>query len=241
MSTLFISDLHLHEERPLVTEAFFYFLETEASTAKSLYILGDLFDAWIGDDDNRSLANTVAQALRQVSRKTKLFFQNGNRDFLLGTDYADRCGMALLPDLFVLENRSERWLLAHGDQFCTRDHAYQQFRAQVRNPLWQADLLSKSLAERRTLAKQLREKSRNANSLKAEDIMDVTPIEIENVLEKYQCRKLIHGHTHRPARHALLLNGNIAAERIVLGDWDSTFWFLRDENNALQLIQQGLA
>lgn len=241
MSTLFISDLHLHEERPLVTAAFFSFLQTEASTATSLYILGDLFDAWVGDDDDFPLVHAVAQALKEISQKTKIFFQHGNRDFLLGHDYAQRCGMSLLPELFVLESDSERWLLAHGDQFCTKDLAYQQFRAQVRDPLWQQALLSKPLNERRAIAKQLREKSQDANSLKAEDIMDVTPIEIKNVLEKYQCQKLIHGHTHRPARHALTLENNTPAERIVLGDWDSTFWFLRQGDTKLELNQQGLA
>jgi len=240
MSTLFISDLHLHEERPLVTEAFFSFLQTEARTATSLYILGDLFDAWIGDDDDRPLVKSVSQALRGISKKTKLFFQHGNRDFLLGSDYANHCGMTLLPELFVIESGSERWLLAHGDQFCTQDLAYQQFRAQVRNPVWQKELLAKPLAERRAIAKQLREKSRDANSLKAEDIMDVTQAEIKNVLEKYRCCKLIHGHTHRPARHPLFITNNVPAERIVLGDWDTTFWFLRQKDSSLQLIQQGL-
>lgn len=149
--------------------------------------------------------------------------------------------MTLLPELYVLETAGQRWLLAHGDQFCTRDVAYQQFRAQVRNPGWQRDLLAKPLAERRAIARQLREKSQDANSLKAEDIMDVTQLEIEKVLQQYQCSKLIHGHTHRPARHPLLLDNALPAERIVLGDWDTTFWFLRLQNNSLQLIQQGLA
>lgn len=241
MSVLFISDLHLHPQRPLVTEAFFSFLQAEAAAARSLYILGDLFDAWIGDDEDAPLANAVAEVLRGLSRKTDIFFQHGNRDFLLGESYAERCGMALLPELFVLETAQQRWLLAHGDQFCTRDLAYQQFRAQVRDAAWQRDFLAMSLAERRAIARQLREKSQDANSLKAEDIMDVTPLEIEKVLEKYQCSKLIHGHTHRPARHPLLIEGKTAGERIVLGDWDTTFWFLQQKNTSLQLIQQGLA
>ena len=241
MSTLFISDLHLHEERPLVTEAFFSFLEMEARTARSLFILGDLFDAWIGDDDDHPLSHAVARALQKLSATTEIFFQHGNRDFLLGENYAGRCGMTLLPELFVLERESERWLLAHGDQFCTMDLAYQAFRTQVRHPAWQTELLSKPLAERRAIARQLREKSQEANSLKAEDIMDVTPAEIEKALQEHRCSKLIHGHTHRPARHTLLLEGKVPAERIVLGDWDNTFWFLRHDNNTLQLIQQGLA
>jgi UDP-2,3-diacylglucosamine hydrolase len=241
MSTLFISDLHLHEERPLVTEAFFSFLQTEARRAERLYILGDLFDAWIGDDDDRPLVTQVAQALKSITdHGCKIFFQHGNRDFLLGDSYAKRCGMTLLPEFHVLEVDIERWLLAHGDQFCTKDLAYQQFRTQVRNPLWQKELLSKTLSERRSIAKELREKSRDANSLKAEDIMDVTPAEIEKSLQIYQCCKLIHGHTHRPARHKIQLEGKAPVERIVLGDWDSTFWFLQHKDSALQLIQQAL-
>jgi len=241
MTTLFISDLHLCSERPLTTEAFFSFLQTEARSAETLYILGDLFDAWIGDDDDRPLASQVADALKAVShRGTKIFFQHGNRDFLIGHHYAKRCGMQLLPELFTLEVADERWLLAHGDQFCTQDAAYQQFRTLVRNPQWQKELLSKTLEERRGIAAQLREKSKEANSIKAEDIMDVTPGEIDRILIEKKCSKLIHGHTHRPARHALMLN-KVAAERIVLGEWNTTYWFIRQKGKTLELIEQGLA
>jgi len=246
MTTLFISDLHLHNERPLTTEAFFSFLQTEARSAETLYILGDLFDAWIGDDDDQPLASQVADALKALSnRGTKIFFQHGNRDFLIGHSYAKRCGMQLLPELFTLEVADERWLLAHGDQFCTQDTAYQQFRAMVRNPQWQKELLSKTLEERRSIAAQLREKSKEANSIKAEDIMDVTPGEIEKILIEKKCSKLIHGHTHRPARHALSLTNlspnKMTAERIVLGEWNTTYWFIRQKGKTLELIEQGLA
>ena len=247
MTTLFISDLHLHPQRPLVTEAFFSFLQGEVRSAETLFILGDLFDAWIGDDDDQPLAVRVADALQAASRRgTKLFFQHGNRDFLIGHHYAKRCGMQLLPELFTLEVADERWLLAHGDQFCTQDTAYQQFRAMVRNTAWQKELLSKTLEERRGIAAQLREKSKEANSIKAEDIMDVTPGEIDRILLEKKCSKLIHGHTHRPARHAVSLSGtspqkNTHAERIVLGEWDTTYWFVRQKGKALELIEQGLA
>jgi len=245
MSILFISDLHLSEaldkKRPLVTEAFFSFLQTEVRSAETLYILGDLFDAWIGDDDDRPLVTQVANALKEVAdRGTKIFFQHGNRDFLLGHAYAKRCGMQLLPELFTLEVADERWLLAHGDQFCTMDKDYQQFRNMVRNANWQKELLDKTLEERRRIAAQLREKSKDANSIKAEVIMDVTPDEIEKVLLDKKCSKLIHGHTHRPARHMITLPGKLSAERIVLGEWDKTYWFIRQQGKTLELLERAL-
>lgn len=241
MTTLYISDLHLHEQRPLTTEAFFSFLQTETRSAETLYILGDLFDAWVGDDDDRPLVDQVARALKAVAdRGTKIFFQHGNRDFLLGPAYAKRCGMQLLPDYFILEVADERWLLAHGDQLCTEDASYQQFRTIVRNPQWQKELLSKSLAERRAIAAELREKSKEANNIKAEDIMDVTPAEVERILIENKCSKLIHGHTHRPAKHSVALPNQVKAERIVLGEWDTTFWFIRQKGKLLTLIEQAL-
>lgn len=242
MTTLFISDLHLEESRPLTTEAFFSFLQNETRSAETLYILGDLFDAWIGDDDDRPLVSEVALALHTVAdRGTKILFQHGNRDFLLGPTYATRCKMQLLPELFTLEVGNERWLLAHGDQFCTQDVAYQQFRAMVRNPQWQKGLLVKSLDERRAIAAQLRAKSKEQNSIKAEDIMDVTPAEIERILIEKKCTRLIHGHTHRPARHDVSLPNKVSGERIVLGEWDTTYWFIRQKGTKLELIEQGLA
>lgn len=235
MTTLFISDLHLNETRPQVTEAFFSFLRSLRSEASALYILGDLFDAWIGDDDDRALVADVAAALAALAQSgTQVYFQHGNRDFLLGEAYARRSGMQLLPELAVIERGGEHWLLAHGDQFCTRDAAYQQFRQQVRQTRWQEEILAKSLTERRQLAAALREKSREANSLKAEDIMDVTPDVVMQALQEKACRKLIHGHTHRPARHTDA-NG---LERLVLGEWDKQFWYLQERDGMLQLIER---
>ncbi|HSC74759.1 MAG TPA: UDP-2,3-diacylglucosamine diphosphatase [Pseudomonadales bacterium] len=226
MNRLFISDLHLSEERPHITAAFFAFLDNKVRLADKavgcdeLYILGDFFDAWIGDDDDRPLAADIAQALKKVAETgVRIFFQHGNRDFLLGEDYALQCGMRLLPALHIIEQKGQRILLAHGDQFCTQDVAYQQFRTLVRNPEWQQDFLAKPIEERRAIAAQLRAKSKEANSIKAEDIMDVTPSEIDKVLIEQQCNTLIHGHTHRPARHALVLPNGDKAERIVLSDW----------------------
>lgn len=238
MNALFISDLHLSEERPHTTAAFFAFLANKAAACDQLYILGDFFDAWIGDDDERPLSEEVAQALKNLANNgVRIFFQHGNRDFLLGEDYAARCDMQLLPALHIIEREGQRYLLAHGDQFCTQDVAYQQFRTLVRDAVWQQDFLAKPIAERRAIAAQLRAKSKEANSMKAEDIMDVTPSEIINVLIEQQCNIMIHGHTHRPARHSLTLPNGSAAERIVLGDWAETFWFLQLSDSGLQLIK----
>ena len=228
MNRLFISDLHLSEERPHTTAAFLAFLAEKAIACEQLYILGDFFDAWIGDDDDRPLAAEIANALRKISdHGVQVFFQHGNRDFLLGDTYAARCGMQLLPELCVIEHACRRYLLAHGDQFCTQDAAYQQFRELVRNPEWQRDFLAKPLTERRAIAAQLRAKSKEANSIKAEDIMDVTPSEIETALVANQCGSLIHGHTHRPARHTLALPDGSTAERIVLSDWQESYRFFQ--------------
>jgi len=240
MTALFISDLHLHEDRPHTTDAFLAFLQQEVIGNETLYILGDLFDAWIGDDDERALPSQVADNIRRaVDRGTTVFFQHGNRDFLLGHRYARRCGMHILPELFQLEVMNERWLLAHGDQFCTGDSAYQQFRAMVRRPTWQKEILSKPLAERRQLAMQLREKSRESNSLKATDIMDVAPDAVARTMAELKCCKLIHGHTHRPARHDIRVAGE-QAERIVLGEWDANCWYLRQQGTNLELIEKRL-
>ena len=224
MDRLFISDLHLSEERPHITAAFLAFLDGEARQAGQLYLLGDLFDAWIGDDDDRPLAETVAVALARLSAAgVAVFFQHGNRDFLLGERYAHRCGMMLLPELALIKLGETSCLLAHGDQFCTRDQAYQAFRAQVRDPAWQAAFLARSLQERKAIAADLRARSREANSLKAQDIMDVTPAVVLDHMQQQGASLLIHGHTHRPARHALQLPAGLG-ERCVLGDWDTHYW-----------------
>ena len=220
MNVLFIADLHLSEERPHITAAFFAFLSEEAVGCDQLYILGDFFDAWVGDDDDRLLTAEVAHALQKISDTgVEVFFQHGNRDFLLSDDYAKRCGMRLLPELYSMELAGHRYLLAHGDQFCTGDVAYQQFRAMVRDTQWQKSFLAKPLIERRSIAANLRAKSREANSRKAEDIMDVAPEVILSAMQQFKVTTLIHGHTHRPGRHFLQLSDHSTVERVVLGEW----------------------
>ena len=240
MSIQFISDLHLSEERPHTVAAFFCFLERVKGECESLYILGDFFDAWIGDDDDRPLVADVAAALFMLSQRegVRIFFQHGNRDFLLGEDFAVRSGMTLLPELQVITLPSgQRCLLAHGDQFCTADTAYQHFRATVREPDWQRAFLTKPLAERRAIAADLRARSREANSIKQEDIMDVTQDVVISVMQEQQVSVLLHGHTHRPSRHPVRLANGLVGERVVLGEWDTSLWVATATAKGLSLDQ----
>lgn len=232
---IFISDLHLSPERPVVIQAFLNFLKGKSRGAKQLYILGDFFDAWVGDDDDTPEFATVIAAIRNYQQAgTQVFFMHGNRDFLIGDRLAERAGMTLLAEPTVIELNQTPTLLLHGDSLCTRDEQYMAFRQQVRNPDWQQALLAKPLTERKTLAAQLRAASKSMNSIKADDIMDVTPAEVETVMQAHQTPLLIHGHTHRPARHALTLAGK-PAERIVLGDWHHHGWYLISNNDELDL------
>ncbi|MGM0914176.1 MAG: UDP-2,3-diacylglucosamine diphosphatase [Pseudomonadota bacterium] len=229
MATLLISDLHLHPGAPEITEGFLRWLEERACGSDALYILGDFFEAWIGDDlldlagadpsGNADLAARIARALRRLADDgTKIFLMHGNRDFLLGERFAREAGATLLDDPSVVELGGKPVLLMHGDSLCTRDEAYQAFRAQARHPLWQEQVLSMPIEQRVALASQLRAQSGEANSNKAEDIMDVTPEEVVKVMAKHGVTTLIHGHTHRPAVHELEVD-NQPARRIVLGDW----------------------
>ena len=219
MTTLFISDLHLDESRPHIVDLYIDLLAGEARGADALYILGDLFEAWIGDDDDAGLPARVAQATRALSEAgVPVYFMHGNRDFLLGADYAARAGLTLLADPTVVELGGERTLLMHGDTLCTDDVDYLKFRALVRDPRWQRQFLSRPLAERRAFAAQARGESRARTSAARPEIMDVTQAAVEAAMRAHGVRRLIHGHTHRPATHRFDLDGQ-TAERIVLGDW----------------------
>lgn len=242
MTVLLISDLHLEEERPDITGAFLRFLDEHASQASSLYILGDFFEAWIGDDEQRPLQVEVANRLKQLADSgVSIYLQHGNRDFLIGERYASEAGLSLLPDPTVVELGGVPTLLMHGDTLCTADKEYMKFRGMVRNPQWQAMMLNRPLADRQTMARQLREISKAKNKGKKEEIMDVTPEEVVRVMEEHQVTRLIHGHTHRPAVHDLIANG-APAKRYVLGDWDKSFWFIRiRDHQEPELIQQSLA
>ncbi len=226
MTTLFISDLHLDASRPDATELFGRFLRDEACKADALYLLGDLFEAWVGDDDTSEVGAFVAARLREVADAgVPVFFIRGNRDFLVGGEYAQRAGFRILPDPAVVVLHGKPALLMHGDLLCTDDVAYQQFRAQTRNPAWQAQFLSQPLEARLAFAAKARETSYSRQQeMKGEDraqfesVTDVTPATVEATFARYGIDTLIHGHTHRPAIHDLEVAGR-PCRRVVLGDW----------------------
>lgn len=229
MTTLFISDLHLEESRPDITEAFLGFLDGTASGVDQLYILGDFFEAWIGDDERTPLQEQIAAALRKLRDSgTDIFLMHGNRDFLIGEDFCKRAGASLLDDPTVIDLHGTPTLLMHGDSLCTADVEYQKFRANMRNPQWQQMILQRPLKDRQQMARQLREISMAKNQGKEEFIMDVTPEEVIKDMEAHGVQHMIHGHTHRPAVHELIANG-LPAKRIVLGDWDKNVWWLEAE------------
>jgi UDP-2,3-diacylglucosamine hydrolase len=219
-ATYFISDLHLCQERPETSAAFFEFMRTTVPCMKALYVPGDLFEAWIGDDqlDHDPLAREVANAFAANAAKgVAQFFMHGNRDFLIGERFAHEAKMTLLPDPTVIQLGGERVLLMHGDTLCTDDAAYQAFRKQVRDPKWQGEFLGKPYAEREAIARSLRSKSDVEKSMKAEAIMDVSAQAVENAFAAHDCARMVHGHTHRPADHILG-----ARTRHVLPDWNDS-------------------
>ncbi len=219
--TLFISDLHLADERPEINALFFRFMREIANTSNALYILGDLFEYWVGDDqlDHDPLARAVADSLRRVSDSgTGIFFMHGNRDFLVGERFAREAGLTILPDPTLIELYGQRVVLMHGDTLCTDDVAYQKFRAQTRTTEWKNATLAKPYKARQELAQSIRTQSDTEKSQKAEVIMDVTEATVEEVFRQHHYPLMIHGHTHRPATHRLSVDGR-ACERWVLADW----------------------
>lgn len=219
MTTLFISDLHLDASRPQITRSFIEFVRDEAAQANALYILGDLFEAWIGDDASDETGDQVADALAGLhALGVPCFYMHGNRDFLLGDAYARRARMTLLPDPSVVVIEGERVLLMHGDILCTDDAPYQAFRAQSHTPAWQRAFLARSVAERQAFAAQARAESQRYTRSVADAITDVNADAVLAALRDGGVRRLIHGHTHRPAMHRLQCDG-APGERIVLGDW----------------------
>jgi len=220
MATLFISDLHLDNARPQITRLFEDFLGSdEARSADALYILGDLVEAWIGDDDDAELPTRIATATKTLRDSgVPVYFMLGNRDFLLGEAFAERAGFTLLDDGTVHELYGRPTLLMHGDVLCTDDIAYQAIRKQVRTPEWKAQILAMSLDARRAFAAKAREDSKAHTGSAMETIMDVNADAVADAMRNAGTTRLIHGHTHRPATHHFDLDGQ-TAERIVLGDW----------------------
>jgi UDP-2,3-diacylglucosamine hydrolase len=232
---LLISDLHLEEGRPDITRAFLGLLAGRARTAESLYILGDFFEAWIGDDAMSPFQRSICQALRALSDSgTNVFLMHGNRDFMIGKAFCKAAGCTLLKDPSVVNFNGEPVLLMHGDSLCTRDEAYMRMRRYLRHPLTLWVLRHLPLSTRHKLARKLRSESRAQTRMKANDIVDVTPDEVVRVMAESGVQTLIHGHTHRPAVHDVQLDGT-TAQRIVLGDWDREGWLLRIDEQGFHL------
>ena len=230
MSHIFISDLHLDESRPDITQAFLHFLETTAVDAERLYILGDFFEVWLGDDDNSPFNQSIISAL--ASLPMPRFIMHGNRDFLIGQTFCEQTGFELLTDPTRLTLFDSPVLLMHGDSLCTRDEEYIKVRAMARNPDFQAQLLSKSLEERAAIAASARTQSKDHTRETAMDIMDVTPSEVVKVMQEQEVPLLIHGHTHRPQVHEV---PEAPGQRVVLGDWDSKGWYLEMDKSGFSL------
>jgi UDP-2,3-diacylglucosamine hydrolase len=238
VTTLFISDLHLDGTRPDISAQFLDFLEREARRAEALYILGDLFEAWIGDDDPDPDKRRVIQGLRSVtSAGVKTYFIHGNRDFLIGKAFCRETGIELLTDGTVIDLYGRRVLLMHGDLLCIDDHSYQRLRRIVRNPIVQFVMRSLTLRQRQKLAERMRAGSKEhikSMDMAAPQIMDVNQAEVRRTMERFGVDCIIHGHTHRPAVHELQLDGKPAV-RIVLGDWYEQGSVLRWDQRGFEL------
>lgn len=232
--TYFIADLHLSDDRPDITACLKHFLATDARDAEALYVLGDLFEVWLGDDDVTPFTEEIAALFKAQSERCPVYFMHGNRDFAIRQTWLRKAGMTLLNEQTVVTLYGEPTLLTHGDELCTRDVAYQKFRKKSRSWWWPRLMLALPLWYRRRVARYGREQSKqNQRGLRPE-IMDVTPEEVIKVMERHNVRQLIHGHTHRPAIHQLTVAGQ-PATRIVLGDWYDQGSILRVEPDTVEL------
>jgi UDP-2,3-diacylglucosamine hydrolase len=238
VSDLFISDLHLTEERPEANERFIAFLEEKARAAETLYILGDFFEYWIGDDDLAEPFNAViAGLLGDLTRRgVQVKLMHGNRDFLIGERFCAATGARLLDDPTIHEIGGVKTLLVHGDTLCTDDVEYQAWRRKARNPAFQAEFLAKPLDERRRAIVQMREKSKEVVQGKTAEIMDVNDDAVRQALRHHGVRRLIHGHTHRPGRHALEVDGE-RCERWVLPDWYGRGGYVEVDRRGPRLVR----
>ena len=237
MTLLFISDLHLSQERPNITELFIRFLDEKAPDADALYILGDLFEVWLGDD---MILPEYQQAIEQISKLTStgtpVYIMYGNRDFLMREQFEQLTGARLIHEPHIIELHGQATLLLHGDTLCTDDIEYQKLRGMVRNPECQDEVLVKPPSERLALARQFREISKNETAQKENSIMDVNQHTVEQTMRENKVYHLIHGHTHRPGVHNFLLD-NHDAERIVLADWYNSGNYLQCDNETCRLIE----
>ncbi|WP_395344208.1 UDP-2,3-diacylglucosamine diphosphatase [Ningiella sp. W23] len=232
--TYFISDLHLSAEREDITECFLRFMQDEAPQAEALYILGDLFEVWVGDDDVSDFSELIASAIAEISKRMPVYFIHGNRDFAIGNTFADRCGMQLLPEQAVIDLYGRQTLISHGDELCTRDIEYMKFRKKARGWWWPTMMLALPLRLRKKIAARGRRVSQKNHQRLTEEIMDVTPAEVHRVMRHYGVDFFIHGHTHRPNVHNFELDGE-RKQRIVLGDWYDQGSILLASANELSL------
>ncbi|MCP3674221.1 MAG: UDP-2,3-diacylglucosamine diphosphatase [Gammaproteobacteria bacterium] len=230
-----MSDLHLWEQQPELEQLFQHFMQEQASEADELYVLGDLFEAWIGDDATNPMAERVINAFSQFSnRGGKLFFLHGNRDFLLGSDFAKATGGIILQEPHKMRIAGKKAILMHGDSLCTADKEYISFRNQVRSEQWQQQFLAQSVEQRQKIARDIRDSSQARGKDMNEEISDVAADEVNRIMTEYDVCLLIHGHTHRQARYPLTIN-NLSAERIVLGDWGATGSVLIAEDDNIHI------
>jgi len=238
MPTLFISDLHLCSGRPQIDRTFFGFLEREARSASALYILGDLFEYWAGDDDldDPFNASVVAALARLTASGVPVYLMHGNRDFVIGEAFARASGVSLLPDPVLLNLYGQSVLLTHGDTLCTLDREYQAFRREARSETWIRGMLQKPLAERKAAIEGLRRQSEQEKRSKPAEIMDVAAAEVEAMLRRHGYPRLIHGHTHRPARHLHTVDGHLC-ERWVLADWYQAGSYLACDESGCRAVQ----
>lgn len=238
MAVYFISDLHLEPAKPALAEGFIRFLNT-LQDAEALYILGDFFEVWIGDDVENPFVSQIKEALKALSnRDIKLFLMHGNRDFLLGKRFCEETGATLLNDPATIQLGGDSALLMHGDSLCTLDTAYMQARQMLRSSQWQQQFLAKTIPERIAFARQVRSESQTGNQMKSADIMDVTPAEVDRMMTEHHVSLMIHGHTHRPFDHHWQHNGE-SRRRIVLGDWDDhSGWMIRWSNDSGFTLEQ---
>jgi len=235
MTTLFISDLHLDPSRPAVTNCFIRFLDESSATTRALYILGDLFEVWIGDDNPDLHHRRVIEAIsRFTAAGPDCFFARGNRDVIIGRRFCTETGAQLLDETTIIDLYGTRVLVSHGDELCTDDHAYQRFRRQARSPTWRALFLALPLSIRHYLAQRLRHRSQANTALKSEDITDVSPEAVEEAFAEHSVSTMIHGHTHRPGIHELEVFGK-PRTRIVLGDWSEQGNLLRWDESGYRL------
>lgn len=235
MPTVFISDLHLSRERPHITALFLKFLDEIAPRAEALYILGDLFEVWLGDDMVLPEYRPAIDAMRKCATHVPIYVMYGNRDFLMRDAFEEMSGARLIHEPHIIDLYGRRTLLLHGDTLCTDDVAYQQFRTMVRNPDWQTELLAKTPEQRLALAHEYRAMSKSETAQKQDSIMDVNQQSVEQSMRDNAVLHLIHGHTHRPALHHFDI-GEKRAERIVLGDWYDVGNYLRCDAQGCELI-----